>query len=117
VSATTPTAGSHALPASNTVAYTGSVTSAAATTAPSPTCSATCTLPTNLTTYPVSVTTAASSPPTFTIYDTKAGSGLGTIIIGAHSSSNPGGWWLNLPANAFAGTYITTVTLAVVSGP
>jgi hypothetical protein len=117
VSATTPTSGVHALAATGTLVYTGSITSVSATTAPTATCSGTCTLPTDLTAYPVAITTATSSPPTFTLYDAKAGSGLGTVIIGGHTSANPGGWWVNLPANAFAGTYTATVTLAVVSGP
>jgi hypothetical protein len=26
-------------------------------------------------------------------------------------------WWLPIPANAFAGTYTSTITLSIVSGP
>ena len=64
-----------------------------------------------------SITTAASSPTPATVYDVSAGSGLGPVTLGGHSAANPVGWWINVPANARAGSYTSTVTVAVVSGP
>ncbi|SRR6266851_4741184 len=116
-SATTFTNGSHALPNSLTFVTTGSVTSITATSAPTASCSGTCSLPSNSTTYPVAITTAASSPVPVTIYDTAAASGLGQIVIGGSTQPNPVGWWANIPANASAGSYTSVITMAVISGP
>jgi len=116
-SATTFTNGSHTLPNAGTLVTTGSVTSVTATTAPTATCTGTCTLPTNSTTYPVAITTAASSPTPVTIYDTAAATGLGQIVIGGSTQANPVGWWVNVPASAVAGSYTSTLTMAIVSGP
>jgi hypothetical protein len=117
VAATTFTTGTHTLPNSGTFVLTGSITSVAATTAPSATCVTSCTPPSSTATYPVSITTAASSPTPATVYDVSAGSGLGPVTLGGHSAANPVGWWINVPANARAGSYTSTVTVAVVSGP
>lgn len=116
-SATTFTTGTAALPNSGTFVTTGSTTSITATTAPSPVCSsgATCLLPTNTQAYPVAFTTAATSPTAVTIYDTAALTGLGSIVVGG--GAQPVGWWLNVPASAVAGTYTSTVTLQIISGP
>jgi hypothetical protein len=116
-SATTFTTGSLTLANTGTFSTTGSTSSIAATTAPTAACSSlsTCTLPTNTTTYPVAITTAASSPTAVTIYDTSAATGLGSITIGI--GANPVGWWLNVPAATKAGTYTSTVTLGVISAP
>jgi hypothetical protein len=94
----------------------------------------TCTLPTNTIGFPVPITTAPSGgtlPPS-TIYNAEAptavgvlpavaSSGLGSIVIGGVGTDiaplNPVAWWLNVPANTLAGTYSSTITLAVVSGP
>ena len=117
VSATTFTNGTHTLPNIGTFVFTGSLASPTTVTAPSTTCVATCTLPTDATTYPVAVTTAPSSPPAVKVYDTSPGTGLGAITIGGHSAARPIGWWVNVPANAYAGSYTSTVTMAIVSGP
>jgi hypothetical protein len=95
---------------------TGSVSSVTST-APSATCVGSCILPTNTTTYPVVMNTASSSPPSFTLYDTASGTGVGQITLGGSSATYPIGWWMNVPANAHAGTYTSTMTLTVVSGP
>ena len=96
-----------------TLVFTGSVTSS--TTAPDGTCgTGTCTAPTNTTTYPVGITTAASSPTPVKIFDTSANTGMGTILVGYN---NPTGWWLNVPANAYAGTYTSTITWQLTSAP
>ena len=69
VSATTFTTGPLSLPNTGSFVTTGSVTSEIAATAPTAACSSgsTCTLPTDTTTYPVAITTAASTPPASTI--------------------------------------------------
>ena len=115
-SATTFTTGTHSLADTGTFVNTGSVTSIAGTTAPAVACATTCTLPTNDTTFPVAITTAGSSPTAVPIYDSAVNTGLGNINIGG-GSTNPVGWWVNVPANTYAGTYTSTVTLAVVSAP
>jgi hypothetical protein len=116
VSATQFTTGSHALANAGTVVNTGSTSSVTATTAPTAVCyaGAACTLPTDNTTYPVAVTTAASSPSSYTVYDTAASTGLGEITIG---SANLVGWWINVPANSPAGTYASAFTLEIISAP
>jgi hypothetical protein len=117
ISATTFTSGVNKLPNTGTFLTTGSTSAEAATTAPTAACSAavTCVLPANTTTYPVAITTAASAPAPATIYDTSAGTGLGSITIGIGAS--PVGWWVNVPSNARSGTYTATVSLQVLTGP
>jgi hypothetical protein len=108
------------LPDSGTFQTTGSITSPTATTAPDAACAvvATCTLPSgNTVTYPVAITTAATTPTPVTIYSAAAASGIGDIIIGGSAATHPVGWWLNIPFNATAGTYTSTITMAIVSGP
>lgn len=121
VSATTftSTVGAHTLPDSGTFSTNGSTSSATASTAPSTACvnAGQCTLPTNTTTYPVDVTTAASSPTAYTIFDDSVSTGIGAIAIGGSAATNPVGWWLNVPATAYAGTYTSTITISVVAGP
>jgi alpha-tubulin suppressor-like RCC1 family protein len=117
VSATTFTTGTTTLSNTGTASFTGSILSSVATTAPSVTCVNTCTLPTDSTTYPVAITTAASSPTAFTIYDTAAATGQGVMTIGGSAATNPIGWWVQVPASTRAGTYTSTLTLAMVSGP
>jgi hypothetical protein len=117
VAATTFTNGTHTLADTGTFVLTGSISSIAATTAPSASCVTSCTLPGNTATYPVALTTAASSPTAATVYDVPAGTGLGAVTLGGHSAANPLGWWVNVPANALAGAYTSAVTVAVVSGP
>jgi hypothetical protein len=118
ISGTTFTTTGSSLPNSGTFLTNGSVTSESATSAPTAACSsgATCTLPTDVTTYPVAITTAAS-PTAVTIYDASASTGLGSIVIGGASAADPVGWWLNVPANATAGTYSSTLTMELISGP
>lgn len=115
--ATTFTTGTNSLPDSGTFVFTGSTTSVNSTSAPTATCVTSCTLPTDNTTYPVAITTAGSSPTPVTTYDTSAGTGLAAIIIGGSTQSNPVGWWVNIPATAVAGTYTSTITMEIISGP
>ncbi len=114
--ATTFTNGSSTFPDLGTFVFNGSTSSVASTNAPTATCVALCTLPTNTTVYPVGITTAGVSPTPSTVYDTSAGTGLGAITIG-FPGANPVGWWVNVPATAIAGAYTTTVTMEIISGP
>jgi hypothetical protein len=120
VSATTFTSTTPAATLPNTATFStnGSITSAIVTTAPTATCStgATCTLPTDTTTYPVAITTAATTPTAVKIYDTSVNTGLGSIVIGLPGAA-PVGWWVAVPANAVPATYTSTVTLEVLSAP
>ena len=117
VSATTFTTGSSALANSGTFGLTGSLTSSTANNAPSATCVTSCTLPTDsVSGYPVAITTAASPTPV-KVYGALAGTGLGAIIVGGSTAANPLGWWLSVPATALSGTYTSTVTVSVASGP
>jgi hypothetical protein len=117
VSATTFTSGASTLANAGTFLTNGSITAEAATTAPTASCGSlsTCTLPARTTVYPVAITTAASAPASFTICNAGLNTGLGTIQIGV--GANPVGWWVNVPAKALAGTYTSTVSLQIVSGP
>jgi hypothetical protein len=117
VSATTFTTGTYSLADTGSFQTNGSVSLLSSTAGPSAQCVSTCTLPTNTSTYPVAITTAASSPTAYTIFDTAAGTGLGNILIGGSSSANPIGWWINVPATARAGVYTSTVTFSVISAP
>ncbi len=88
----------------------GSTTDNTSTTAPAVACSAGatgCTVAVlNGISYPVTVQTSASS-----IFNANANTGMGSNTISSL------GWWLAIPANTKAGTYTSTVTLAVSSGP
>ncbi|MEQ4717578.1 hypothetical protein [Nonomuraea sp. B19D2] len=116
-SATTFTNGTFTLPNAGTFVTNGSTSSISSTNAPTATCSGTCTLPTNSITYPVAITTAAASPTPVTIYNAAAASGLGEVVIGGSTAANPVGWWVNIPASASAGSYTSTITMAIISGP
>jgi hypothetical protein len=117
VSATTFTNGTKTLPNSGTFVMTGSLSSITSTTAPSATCNPSCVPPVNTTSYPVAITTAASSPTPATVFDTSASSGLGPMTIGGSSPADPVGWWVVVPGSAISGHYASTITVAIVSGP
>ncbi len=125
VSATTFSAGtalgSPALPDTGTFSTTGSITSPLDTTAPSKACTGgpgTCTLPSqHVVAYPVAIPTAAFAPVPVTVYEAEGGTGLGSVNIGGSASVDPVGWWLHVPGSATPGTYTSTITINVVSGP
>jgi alpha-tubulin suppressor-like RCC1 family protein len=117
VSATTFTSGPNSLPDTGAVDFTGSVSSSMAVDAPTATCVGSCTRPTDTTTYPVVMATAVSLPAVYTVYDTAVGTGEGVMTIGGSGAANPIGWWVQVPADAYAGVYTSTVALDVVSGP
>jgi hypothetical protein len=119
VSATQFTTGTVTLANAGTFSTNGSLTSVTATTAPTSSClsGSTCTLPTDTTTYPVAITTAAATPTAVNIYDASAGTGVGSIVVGGSAAANPVGWWLSLPSNTPAGTYTSTVTVELIEAP
>jgi hypothetical protein len=118
-SATTFTSGGNTFPNTGTLVFTGSTSSVTATTAPTVACVVvlTCTVPTDTTTYPVAITTAPAAPTAATVYDTSTSTGIGAILIGGSVTPNPVGWWVNVPATALAGTYTSTITMQIISGP
>lgn len=42
---------------------------------------------------------------------------MGQMVIGGSTAPNPVGWWVNVPASATAGSYISTITMEIISGP
>jgi hypothetical protein len=110
----------YSLPAAGVLQVTGSVTTPGLLTGPTAACEGTliCTLPDDsAVSYPVAITSAASSPTAVTVYAAGAGTGVGPVAIGGAGAANPVGWWLNVPGTALAGSYTSTVTISVVSGP
>lgn len=57
-------------------------------------------------TYPVTIATSAT-----TVFSAGSGTGLG------RNTFSGVGWWLSIPSATKAGTYTSSVTLAVVTGP
>jgi len=94
------TAGGHTL---STTATT--VTAASATATPG-----TCTLPTNSITYPITVPSGAGPPAAVKVYNAAANTGEG-------QSSVQFSFKVAVPASAFAGSYTSTWTFSIVSGP
>jgi hypothetical protein len=69
-----------------------------------------CTLPTNNVTYPVTVPAASVAPTAVKFANAAAGTGTGRMDWTASFD-------VDVPQNAFAGTYTSTLTISVVSGP
>ena len=59
----------------------------------------------------MAITTDTSAPMPIVVYDSAAGSGLGTINIGSVA------WWLAVPGTAPADTYTSTIDIQVSTGP
>jgi len=70
----------------------------------------TCTDPTNSIGYPLGVPAGATAPAAVKLFDAAANSGMGSFTVTPTVT-------VAIPANTFAGTYTSTVTVAVVSGP
>lgn len=70
----------------------------------------TCTAATNAITYPFTVPAAATPPAAVKYYNAAADTGMGEFTNTPTVS-------VALPANIYAGTYTSTLTLAAVSGP
>lgn len=87
-------------------------TTASAITAVSNACveGATCTDPTNAVTYPLTVPAGAEAPTAVKFFNAAEGTGLGKF-------TNTPTVTVSVPANTYAGTYTSTITLASVSGP
>lgn len=118
VAATTfSTTGGTKLANTGTFSVNGSLTTATTGATPDAACTITgqCTLPSGTEpTYPVAVTTAATTPTPSTLYTAAAASGLGSVLIGG---TTPVGWWISLPGNAKSGAYGSAIDLTVASGP
>lgn len=86
---------------------------ASAVTAVSNTCgtNSTCTGPSNgIDDTSLAVPAGASAPTAVKYYNAGANSGLGTVDVNATVT-------VTIPANVFAGTYTSTVTVAIAAGP
>lgn len=66
--------------------------------------------PQNSVTYPVAIPAGSTEPAAAKFYNAQALSGVGTFDLSATIA-------IAIPANAYAGTYSSTITLAYVSGP
>ena len=77
---------------------------------PTPACVPTCTNPTNAVTYPVSVPAAATAPTAVKFFNAAANTGLGSFTV----TPTVG---VFVPATSFAGSYSSTLTVSIVSGP
>lgn len=117
VSATTFSDGSQTLPNTGVFSTNGSTSSPAATVGPTVTCVSSCVAPTNDVTYPVAITTAPSAPTSYVILSAAAGTGSGSFLVGGSTYADPVGWWVAVPPTAYAGTYSSTLTFAIGSGP
>lgn len=72
--------------------------------------SGTCSLPVNQIDYPVTVPAAGSAPAAVKVFDASAGTGAGPVTVALTAN-------LNVPGNARVGTYTSTWTLTLASGP
>ena len=70
----------------------------------------TCTNPTNSVTYPVGVPAGSGPPTAVKFFNAAANTGMGKFTVTPTID-------VSVPANAYAGSYSSTVTLAVASGP
>ncbi len=70
----------------------------------------TSTLPTPNTNFPVAIPAGATPPPAVTLYNARTDSGMGSFSITTTIT-------LVIPANAYAGTYTSTLILSIASGP
>jgi hypothetical protein len=121
-SLTAPAGTASTFPDTGTLVNAGSTSSVSATAVPSAVClvAGTCTLPTGgEPTYPLAITTAPVSPTPVVLYKAAAGSGAGLIEVGTTAllGTTPSAWWINIPANAGATAYTSTITMTIASGP
>ncbi len=90
----------HTLSTTTTKATSGSATAG----------SGNCSLPTNSIGYPVTLPAGSTPPTAVKLYNAAANSGAGPANVTLN-------FQLSIPANTFRGTYTSTWTLAIVSGP
>jgi hypothetical protein len=69
-----------------------------------------CTTPNNATTYPVTVPAGSTPPTAVKFFNAAAATGIGTFTLTPTVS-------VMVPQNSFSGTYTSTLTISVVSGP
>lgn len=70
----------------------------------------TCEMPTNQISYPLVLPAAATAPTAIKLFDAKAHTGLGQFLVTLAMQ-------LAVPANAYSGTYTSTWTVTIASGP
>jgi hypothetical protein len=70
----------------------------------------TCTAPTNSVTYPFTLPAGSSAPTAVKLFNAAVDTGLGDFTV----TPTVG---VSIPANTYAGTYSSTITLAVASAP
>jgi len=99
-STTFKNASSNTLPTTATTITAGSVATTAGT----------CRLPTNAIAYPVTLPAATTAPAAVKLYDATAATGLGPSTVTLTAK-------LSIPPNAHNGTYSSTWTFSLVSGP
>lgn len=97
---TTFTNGTHALATGATQLTAASAASA----------SQNCSLPTNSITYPVTLPAGTTAPTAIKLYDAAASTGAGPSSVTLT-------FQLSVPANAYKGTYTSTWTFTIASGP
>ena len=102
ITSTTFTTGTHSL----------STTASNINAAPTVACTSgsTCTNPTNGVTYPLGVPAAATAPTAVKFFNATANTGMGSFSITPTIT-------VSIPANTFIGNYVSTVSVAIVSGP
>jgi hypothetical protein len=94
-------------------AHSLSTTASTINAAPNVTCNSgsSCTNPDNSSThYPVTVPAAATAPQAVKFFDAAANSGMGKFTIAPTVT-------IAIPANTIAGSYTSTISVAMVSGP
>ncbi len=69
-----------------------------------------CTTPTNAITYPLAVPAGSTPPTAVKFYNAAATTGIGTSTVTPTVS-------VTVPQNSYSGTYTSTLTISVVSGP
>ena len=92
--------------------HTLATTATSLTSAPTDACDtgATCTLATNSVTYPYVLPAAAVAPTATKLFNAAANTGLGNQTVSPN-------WKLAVPASTYAGTYTSTWTFTLASGP
>lgn len=70
----------------------------------------TCEMPTNQISYPLVLPAAATAPTAVKLFNAKAHTGLGQFLVTLATQ-------LTVPANAYSGTYTSTWTVTIASGP
>lgn len=69
-----------------------------------------CTDPVNSVGYPLAVPAGSPAPAPDTFFSTPANTGIGTFVVTPTIE-------VSIPGNAYAGTYTSTLTLALAAGP